>query len=138
MIFVALSQGELQSIIIVIIASAFIFLLLNLGFALPYSLYMIRKKRLEIAETMNAAYIGPEALQSSQQVPSADMEIQYMPSTNTFQPQVIPRGQILQIPTVIHSQPIPGHLKEQEKPRLEQNMDDNVPFNAFDKHDTNA
>ena len=137
MIFVALSQGELQSIIIVIIASAFIFLLLNLGFALPYSLYMIRKKRLEIAETMNAAYIGPEALQSSQQVPSADMEIQYMPSTNTFQPQVIPRGQILQIPTVIHNQPVPSQFNEQERPKFEKKMDGDVPSDVSIQSDRN-
>ena len=95
MTFAWLSKDEPQGIMLFIIVSAFIFLFFNWGFALPYSLLMIGMKRLEIAEKMNAVYIKSEAFQSSQQVPNADIETQYMPSTNTFQPQVMPRGQVL-------------------------------------------
>ena len=76
---------------------------------------------------MNAEFIQLGGFQPSHQVPSADMEIQYMPSTNTFQPQVIPRGQILQIPTVVHNQPVPTQFNEQERPKFEKKMDDDVP-----------
>ena len=111
---------------------------LHIGCLLSYTLYKIRKKRLEIAEKMNAEFIQPGGSQPSQQVPSADMEIQYMPSSsNAVHSQVISRGQVLQIPTVVHSQPLPVQFHEQERPKFEQNMDGDVPSDVSIQSDTN-
>ena len=125
-------------IVTTIIYFAFLFLVYQIVFIFPYTLYKIRKKRLEIAETMNAEFIQPGGFQSSHQVPSADMEIQYMPSSsNAIQSQVIPRGQVLQVPTVIHDQPLPAQLNEQERPKFEQNMDGDVPSDVSIQSNSN-
>ena len=87
---------------------------------------------------MNAEFIQLGGFQPSHQVPSADMEIQYMPSSsNAVHSQVISRGQVLQIPTVVHSQPLPVQFNEQERPKFEQNMDGDVPSDVSIQSDTN-
>ena len=99
---------------------------------------MIRKKRLEIAGLFNAGFIQTRRFQRSQQVPSADMEIQHMPSSrNVIQSQVVPRGQILQIPTVMNSEPLPTQFNEQERPKFEKKMDGDVPSDVSIQSDTN-
>ena len=87
---------------------------------------------------MNAEFIQLGGFQPSHQVPSADMEIQYMPSSSyAIQSQAISRGQILQIPTVIHKQPLPVQFNEQERPKFEKNVNGDVPSDVSIQSEAN-